>query len=571
MLHVRFEEFLAIQAVLGLILMSIVEAHLNLFMNETETKRLLGIPGELYYVRSGIINDYALSFNLPIKSDVDVIYFDWQNLRRSPPDSPMYYSLALSSSHPSVLMSALPSIPKEGMVPTKPSVFGITLRCSGSLTAEVDVRIQLNISIFSASNVTVLDLRRKKTCLKDFVPVKDLVQNYSANTFPVADEVDVTFSSGHVFYIAIGCACGAIFLIAISIVGCFVCAKKSPNTNDQNSDISAVRPLTQDKPFVRSNTPNNNGSIVSGVTPVVQHIFSDLAELKPHEVTQILEEIKINRNLVSLAGVLLEGAFGRVYSGMVLTESGTSTIEQKVYVKTVTAEARRDQVEMMMRDGCLMKGINHDNISSVFATCIDPDHPPLLIYVNSNDSNLKKFLQQCKISDILSAQQLLYMAIQIARAMQHLHRKRILHKDLATRNCLINGQLNIRVTDSALSRDIFVHDYHCLGDNENRPVKWLALEALVDRKFSPASDVWSFGVTLWEMFTMAQQPYAEVDPFEMAAYLQEGFRIAQPLNCPNELFAIMACCWSHNPEKRPKFSSIVVFLQDFYAALSRYV
>lgn len=99
----------------------------------------------------------------------------------------------------------------------------------------------------------------------------------------------------------------------------------------------------------------------------------------------------------------------------------------------------------------------------------------------------------------------------------------------------VNDKLKIQVADNALSRDLFPADYHCLGDNENRPIKWLAIESLQHKTFSASSDVWSFGVLLWELTTLAQQPYLEIDPFEMAAYLKDGYRLAQPVNCPDEL------------------------------------
>ena len=99
----------------------------------------------------------------------------------------------------------------------------------------------------------------------------------------------------------------------------------------------------------------------------------------------------------------------------------------------------------------------------------------------------------------------------------------------------VDDKLRIKVTDNALSRDLFPGDYHCLGDNENRPIKWMAMESLVRKEFSPSTDVWSFGVLLWELTTLAQQPYVEIDPFEMAAYLKDGYRLTQPINCPDEL------------------------------------
>ncbi|KAK2154322.1 hypothetical protein LSH36_271g06030 [Paralvinella palmiformis] len=126
-------------------------------------------------------------------------------------------------------------------------------------------------------------------------------------------------------------------------------------------------------------------------------------------------------------------------------------------------------------------------------------------------------------------------------------------------------------TPSNSVTNLFPNDYHCLGDNENRPIKWLAPEALQDKKFTPASDVWSFGVLLWELMMMGLQPYSDIDPFEMLTYLKEGYRIAQPPNCPDQLFAVMACCWAVAPDERPKITQLQLCLQDFYQALGRFV
>jgi len=82
---------------------------------------------------------------------------------------------------------------------------------------------------------------------------------------------------------------------------------------------------------------------------------------------------------------------------------------------------------------------------------------------------------------------------------------------------------------------------------------------------------WSFGVLLWELTTLAQQPYVEVDPFEMENYLRDDYRLSQPLNCPDELFAVMACCWIANPSKRPTFLQLLACLQDFHTALGRFI
>lgn len=102
-------------------------------------------------------------------------------------------------------------------------------------------------------------------------------------------------------------------------------------------------------------------------------------------------------------------------------------------------------------------------------------------------------------------------------------------------DCRIDEQLQVKLTDSSLARDLFPEDYSCLGDSENRPVKWLALETLQKKMFSEASDTWAFGVLMWELCTLARQPYQEIVNDDMEQFLSEGYRLAQPVNCPDEL------------------------------------
>lgn len=120
--------------------------------------------------------------------------------------------------------------------------------------------------------------------------------------------------------------------------------------------------------------------------------------------------------------------------------------------------------------------------------------------------------------------------------MEFIHSLGIIHGDIGTRNCLIDSTSNVvRLGDSALSRDLFPEDYSCLGDNDNRPIKWLALESLQKKLSLFSSDCWSFGVLLWELVTLAEMPYEEVDCIELEAFLRDGFRLEQPVNCPDEL------------------------------------
>lgn len=102
----------------------------------------------------------------------------------------------------------------------------------------------------------------------------------------------------------------------------------------------------------------------------------------------------------------------------------------------------------------------------------------------------------------------------------------------------IDDQLRVKLCDSSLSRDLFPADYQTVNGAEGaelRPLKWMPLEVIQQKHYHQGSDVWSFGVLMWEICTLAKMPYAEVDPYEMEHYLKEGYRLAQPYNCPDEL------------------------------------
>ncbi|XP_064614923.1 tyrosine-protein kinase RYK-like isoform X2 [Liolophura sinensis] len=560
-------------------------------MDSVETYRLLGITAELYYVRNGIINNYALSFSLPIPADITDIYFTWQSLRQPPPA--MYYSMAFSSSNLKAMAIPETNITLNGPVPTTLSVFQVKFPCTGKVTAEVDVRMQLNVSIFSTSNQTLLNFKRRKLCLKaDEISIPATsggVRSWPRGTanLPINDtffyydpqQAQNMSSSTHIFYIAVGCACAVILLIAMAVAVYYLNSQKSGmrGYTERMSETDSSQALSQQSQLLlHSDTPNNS-TVAPTANGVIKKGYLHITDLKPTDVTAMLNEVHLERNKITLGEVLLEGTFGRIYHGTIVGEDENDlSAQQDVFIKTVIDQARPDQVQTFLTESCLFRGLAHQNLNTIIAACLDNEKQPMVIYPYANEGNLKKFLQKCRMSDTgahqaLSTPQLVYMAIQIIRGMQALHRKKIVHRDLATRNCVVDQHLTVRLMDNALSRDLFPQDYNCLGDNENRPVKWLSVEAILEKKFTPASDVWAFGVTLWELMTIGQQPYSEIDPFEITSYLQQGYRAAQPINCPDELFAVMACCWAMSPDERPKFSQLQTCLTDFYTALGRYI
>uniref|UniRef100_A0AAX7VV40 Tyrosine-protein kinase RYK n=1 Tax=Astatotilapia calliptera TaxID=8154 RepID=A0AAX7VV40_ASTCA len=585
----------------------------------TEVKSVLsshtGLDAELYYVRHDVVNHYALSFNMSVPTETNSLYFTWYSKTK------VDYRLSFSVENPVALNPPWCNISLQGEVPRVPSVFRVDILCSGKVDEEAFLTMQLNLTIH-ANNYTVLNFKRRKMCYKRIDSEKiPIPLNNNSLPRPDLDGVTAPTTSTQVFYISVSVCCIVIFLVAIILAILHLHSMKRVEMEDSVSDSGSSQglsqPSTQTTQYLRADTPNNAAPVTNqsrsrtaeqpesskngrtflsqksgSCSPQHPDIYrlllshkhgypslriekNDLRSVTLMEAKAKVKDIAISRDRVTLRDVLHEGTFGRIFHGVLLDEKDPSK-EKQVFVKTVKDHASEVQVTMMLTESCKLRGLHHRNLLPISHVCTEDGEKPMVLLPFMAWGNLKQFLRQCKLAEAnnpqaISQQDLVYMAIQIACGMSYLARREVIHKDLAARNCVIDDNMQVKITDNALARDLFPMDYHCLGDNENRPVRWMALESLLNNDFSSASDVWAFGVTLWELMTLGQTPYVDIDPFEMSAYLKDGYRIAQPINCPDELFAVMACCWALDPEERPKFQQLVQCLTEFHAALGAYV
>ncbi|XP_077390214.1 tyrosine-protein kinase RYK isoform X1 [Festucalex cinctus] len=575
----------------------------NIYMSVDELNRLLGLDAELYYVRDDVVNHNAMSFTMPVPSETNSLHFTWHS------KSKVDYRLGFHVENPVAMDAPWSNISSQGELPRIPSVFRVDLFCSGKVDGEAVVTVQLNVTLH-ANNYTVLNFKRRKMCFKriDSDPKNSFpLNNHTLHTLqqPDLDGVTAPTTSTQVFYISVSVCCIVIFLVAIILAILHLHSMKRVEMEDSVSDSGSSQglsqPSTQTTQYLRADTPNNAAPVTNnhpGSAPILQLAASSFQNsgAPPHETKSFpslriekndlrsvtlmeakakVKDIAISRERVTLRDVLHEGTFGRIFHGVLVDEKDPAK-ERPVFVKTVKDHASEVQVTMMLTESCKLRGLHHRNLLPISHVCTEDGEKPMVLLPFMAWGNLKLFLRQCKLAEAnnpqaISQQDLVYMAIQIACGMSYLARREVIHKDLAARNCVIDDNMQVKITDNALARDLFPMDYHCLGDNENRPVRWMALESLLDNDFSSASDVWAFGVTLWELMTLGQTPYVDIDPFEMSAYLKDGYRIAQPINCPDELFAVMACCWALDPEERPKFQQLVQCLTEFHAALGAYV
>ncbi|XP_075969596.1 tyrosine-protein kinase Dnt [Anticarsia gemmatalis] len=535
-------------------------AHLNVYLSSAEVWRLLGLTAELFYVRDGQINFYALNFVVPVPATIGELHFTWQSLTRKPLPYTLHVKLGETNENGvravDVLHPPTFNISSEGYVPTEPQTWRVDLPCTHTVAAEVEVTISLNVSTGSSS--TTLHFKRKKICLKE-----------ALRTAVRVDSVPHAPTSADIFYAGAGCAGGALLIAVVAAAACRARARKLRRARSDEQDAHAFLPDSSCKSAASYTSYRRPTSLPAAA-----------AEEKARDLQQRIAELTIQRCRVRLRSVAMEGTFGRVYRGTYADEDAR---EQEVLVKTVAEHASQVQVSLLLQEGCMLYGLHHERVLSVLGVSIEDQTAPFLLYPwNSNWRNLKQFLLACRGVTLggtaqgappppLTTQHVVRMALHALDGLIYLHSQHVLHKDIAARNCIVDENLRVMIADNALSRDLFPADYHCLGDNENRPIKWLALEALTKRQFSPAADVWALGVLLWELTTLAHQPYAEVDPFEVAAYLRDGYRLQQPANCPDELFAVMAYCWAMSPDDRPTLPQLQIFLRDFHTQLTRFV
>ncbi|XP_044740807.1 tyrosine-protein kinase Drl-like [Chrysoperla carnea] len=569
----------------------IVTASLNIYLDQNEVKRLFGLPAELFYVREGVLNEYALKYIVPVSAQIDAVFFSWQSLTgRTLP-----YEITIETSNNIILNEPQLNISTVGQIPIEPETFSVFLPCSGQAAGDVNITLNINVTFNRATNnVTSLHILRRKSCLK---PDTFLTQQNNQVFIDVAPNETL---STNIFYMADACAIALILVTSIFVCAYYMRNKKSQNMNRPGGITQESMAVVQNCSSVNSASGLNRQNLhqttfMSTVTPLPQNLFTGtspfshksgssytsfrrvpaytLTDEESKDLQQKITEMTVQRCRVRLRSVVLEGTFGRVYHGSYTKEDGQ---EEDVLVKTVTDHASQTQISLLLQEGITMYGLNHDNVLTILGVSVVNHAAPFLIYPYNGYTNLKRFLQKCKlcaegVARTLTTQEVIDMVLQVVQGMQYLHSTLLKHKDLAARNCVVDDKLHVKITDNALSRDLFPADYHCLGDNENRPIKWLAIESLQYNLFLFQSDVWSFGVLLWEFMTLAQQPYVEIDPFEMEAYLKDGYRLAQPVNCPDELFAVMAYCWAMRTEERPSFKQLQVCLQEFYMQLTKYV
>ncbi|KAM4663131.1 tyrosine-protein kinase receptor TYRO3 [Discoglossus pictus] len=292
------------------------------------------------------------------------------------------------------------------------------------------------------------------------------------------------------------------------------------------------------------------------------------------ELKSKLKDVLIQQQQFTLGRTLGKGEFGSVREAQLKLEDGSL---QKVAVKMLKTEIFcSSDIEEFLREAAFMKEFDHPNVCKLIGVSLRSRTKgrlpvPMVILPFMKHGDLHTFLLMSRIGEEpvnLPLQTLVRFMIDICSGMEYLSAKNFIHRDLATRNCMLNEDMTVCVADFGLSKKIYSGDYYRQGSASKLPVKWLALESLADNVYTIHSDVWAFGVTLWEIVTRGQTPYAGIENSEIYTYLVAGHRLKQPPDCLDQLYDMMCHCWTTDPKRRPSFTNLRRQLETILGRLS---
>ncbi|KAM6185672.1 proto-oncogene tyrosine-protein kinase ROS isoform 2-T2 [Rhynchocyon petersi] len=278
------------------------------------------------------------------------------------------------------------------------------------------------------------------------------------------------------------------------------------------------------------------------------------------------------RENLTLRLLLGSGAFGEVYEGTAVDILGAGSGETKVAVKTLKKGSTDQEKIEFLKEAHLMSKFNHPNILKQLGVCL-LNEPQYIILELMEGGDLLTYLRKARRTKfhgpLLTLVDLVDICVDISKGCVYLEQMHFIHRDLAARNCLVSVKdyaspsRIVKIGDFGLARDIYKNDYYRKRGEGLLPVRWMAPESLMDGIFTTQSDVWSFGILIWEILTLGHQPYPAHSNLDVLNFVQTGGRLEPPRNCPDDLWNLMTQCWAQEPDQRPTFQKIQDQLQLF--------
>ncbi|VVC44016.1 Hypothetical protein CINCED_3A003180 [Cinara cedri] len=436
-------------------------------------------------------------------------------------------------------------------------------KCPRRMTVPVNPKPFINLSINKneqkSPQPTLLNYTATKTTTTKTTPsittttsypinTTNDVFNYNATFFPWKEQLDVNLF-GYMLRLNLFMLVAALIAIILTVVFILIacltrktkccCKKKNVNKTDPPV-VPLMKGILQDdcfalNPQYDSPTPKTKETI-----------------LIPY----------LSKSCISSMEEIGQGFFGQVFRGIMKHRDGRlETVAIKMLKDHSNSEAKED----FMREVEIMTYFRHPNILTLIGVCPEENKcSPWMIFEFMEFGDLTSVLRnssdQFTIGSpslpSLNRDALLIISLQISAGMKYLASQRFVHRDLACRNCLVSHNLTVKIADFGMSRDIYTCDYYKVGGSRLLPVRWMSPESVVYGKFTLESDVWSFGVVLWEIYSLGKQPYYGYSNDEVLKIIHDGILLDIPLNCPPVICVLMNGCWKSDPKERLRFVDI---------------
>ncbi|CAB3249723.1 unnamed protein product [Arctia plantaginis] len=312
-----------------------------------------------------------------------------------------------------------------------------------------------------------------------------------------------------------------------------------------------------------SSSSEGKTSSWEGNTATLSEDYAEIVDDDADYSTPAVRDYELVRNQIELTGIIGEGQFGDVHKGTCRVTSakhpslrraaGAGALTNArgecvlpVAVKTCKMDADLDTAEKFLEEAYIMQQFSHPHIIGLIGVCSSP--PIWIVMELATLGEMRAYLQQN--AHRLETCKLVLYIYQLSTALSYLESKKFVHRDIAARNVLVSTPTCVKLADFGLSKMVEDKSYY-KASRGKLPIKWMAPESINFRRFTSASDVWMFGVCMWEILMLGVKPFSGVKNNDVIGKLENGERLALPPRCPPRLYSVMSRCWAYEPSQRP--------------------